>query len=235
MSFSPETIMAYVDGELDLVTARHIEAAMANDAELAAQVRAQRALRQKLSARFDPILDEPVPDALLKRFAVDTSLAARRTARAGRFARLTRSVQWGALAASLAIGLLAGHFFWSRPSGLVVERGGQLMAAGALDKALETQLAWSQAANAPTHIGLTFRDTNGKICRTFEGERLSGVACRSGSQWQLLHALSGGRETSQQYRQASSGALDEIAEGLMGTTDAFDAVQEREARLKKWK
>src|SRR5439155_11690974 len=104
-------------------------AAMTTDPELAAQIQAQRALRQKLSARFDPILDEPAPERLTALLAADTSLPARRKAREMRFAR---PAQWGALAASLAIGLLAGHFFWSGPHGLVMERDGKLVASGAL-------------------------------------------------------------------------------------------------------
>ena len=226
MNFSPETIMAYVDGELDPVTAMGVEAAMATDAELAAQIRVQHALRQKLAARFDPILDEPVPAALTAPLMVDTSLASRREAKKALFAR---PAQWGALAASLAIGLLVGHQFSSGPSGLVAERSGRLLAAGALDKALETQLASLQLPGTPTRIGLTFRDTSGTVCRTFEGESLSGVACRAGNQWQLRHALSGNGGTSPQYRQATSGALAKIVEGLMGPAGAFDAAQERDA------
>lgn len=233
MTFAREIIMAFVDGELDPVTARRIENAMADDAELAEKVRSQRALRERLAARFDPILDEPVPGSLTQTLgAIDTSLVTRRRVREALFAG---PAQWGALAASLAIGLFAGQMLWSSPGSLIAERGGTLVAGGQLDRALDTQLASSQASGSPTRVGLTFRNAAGAVCRTFEGRELSGVACRGDGQWQVRHAIAPGGGTAGEYRQASSGEIAGIAAAMMGPDGAFDAAQERRAMAAGWR
>ncbi len=227
MSFEPEIVMAYVDGELDLVTAKRIEKAMEGDPALAQRVAAERALKARLAARFDAVLAESVPDRLSAPLAnLDTSLAERRSARAG-----FGIVQWGAVAASLVIGLLVGQTAL-RDTGPVGARDDGLVAQGSLATALDTQLASAQPASAATRIGLTFRDGKGAVCRTFEGEGLSGIACRTDGDWQLRQTLSGG--TGSDYRQASSGALAEAAEAMMAG-EAFDARSERAARDKGWR
>ena len=81
MSFDPATIAAYVDGELDDLTARRIERDAESDAALAAEIARYRVLSAQISAHFAPVVDEPVPDrlrALLVGEGVDTSLSERR-------------------------------------------------------------------------------------------------------------------------------------------------------------
>src|SRR3546814_3563863 len=94
---------------------------------------------------------------------VDTSLAARREAKRARFG----AMQWGAIAASLALGLTIGLRPWL-PTEPVAVQGGALVAAGPLSEALDTQLASNQPANAPVRIGLSFRDRTGRYCRRSE-------------------------------------------------------------------
>ena len=227
MSFDPEIVMAYVDGELDLVTAKRIERAMESDPSLAARVEAERRLREKLSARFDPIADEAVPDRLTALLAnVDTSLASRRKQTARRFGPL----QWAAIAASLAIGLFAGQANWG--SDQVGSHGGTLVAQAGLKAVLDAQLASAQAPDAPIRIGLTFKDKAGALCRTFEGAALSGIACRDDGTWQLRQTLSNEAQASA-YRQAGSGALAEAASAMMAG-EPFDAADERNARDRDW-
>ena len=64
MKTSETQWMAYVDGELDAAGIAEVEAAMHEDPEFAAMVRAQQALRAHLQAAWAPVLDEPVPDRL---------------------------------------------------------------------------------------------------------------------------------------------------------------------------
>ena len=64
MSFDEATIMAYVDGECDAVTVNRIEKAMETDPALARQIEQAQALRDKLSAHYDPVTEEAVPDRL---------------------------------------------------------------------------------------------------------------------------------------------------------------------------
>ncbi len=174
MSFDPATIAAYVDGELDDLTARRIERDAESDAALAAEIARCRVLSAQISAHFAPVVDEPVPDrlrALLVGKGVDTSLSERREARRARFA----PAHWGAIAASLLLGLTLGLRPWA-PAPDVTSADGMLVASGGLAEALDTQLASNQPADADIRIALSFRDRAGRICRSFAGRDLSGVA-----------------------------------------------------------
>lgn len=231
MNFDPEIVMAYVDGEVDLVTAKRIEKAMETDAALAARVDAERALRAKLSAHFDPVAADPVPDRLTAMLAnVDTSLADRRDAKQRRFG--FGPAQWGAVAASLALGLLVGQFDLGG-SGPVATKGGTLVASGALETALDTQLAATQPRDAAVRIGLTFKDGAGMTCRSFEQAAVSGIACRAGEAWQLRQTLSSAAQGSD-YRQAGSAEIAEAASRMMAG-EPFDAAAEKAALDRDWK
>ncbi len=64
MSFDPATVAAYVDGELDDLTARRIEREAESDAGLAAEIARNRELRAQLTAHFAPVVEEAVPERL---------------------------------------------------------------------------------------------------------------------------------------------------------------------------
>lgn len=66
MKLPDETVMAYVDDELDVESRARFEAAMAADPEIRAQLKTQIELRARLRASFDPVLSEPVPERLLQ-------------------------------------------------------------------------------------------------------------------------------------------------------------------------
>lgn len=233
MTFDRATIAAYVDGELDLLTAKRIEVAMAEDEGLADAVARERALRAKLSAHFDAVLDEPVPDslaALLQPAAnVDTSFAdrlqAKETAR-----KQPIWVQWGSMAAALALGLVVGGFALGGGRDGIAG-GGDMVASGALASALDSQLASTQGTDAKIRIGTSFAAKDGSYCRTFESASLDGIACKGGGAWQLRQTIGG--QSGSEYRQASSGALAEAAAAMMAG-DPFDATQEKAARDKGW-
>ncbi len=237
MTHEKATIAAFVDGELDDLTARRIEREAATDAALADEIARHRALTDRLQRHYDPVADETIPDELLKLLArseaespapaVDTSLAARREAKRARFAPM----HWGAIAASLVLGLALGTQPWRTPADVVTE-GGALVASGALAAALDTQLASNQAADAPVRIGLSFRDRAGRTCRSFEGAALAGIGCRGAEGWTLERTM---RESRQgDYRQASSGELAAAAAAMMAG-EPFDEAAERKARAEGWR
>jgi len=229
MSFDPATVAAYIDGELDDLTARRIEREAEGDPVLAAEIARHRALKARLAAHYAPVAAEAVPDrlrALLIDAPIDTSLAERREIKRLRFA----PAHWGAIAASLVFGLTIGLRPWV-PAADVTERGGVLVASGGLADALETQLAATQPAGAAVRIGLSFRDGQGRICRSFEGRDLSGIGCRAGNDWALERTM-GGRAAGA-YRQAASGALAADAAAMMAGAP-LDAAAERAARDRGW-
>ena len=203
---SQESLFAYVDNELDPASTAKIEAAMADDPELASLIEEQRALRALLGSAYSPVLQEAIPSRLLqaagasapakKRPTVVKLAAARAQRDAAKAERAARPAatgawtwkHWGGMAACLAVGVLAGQ-----STGLmhafddVAEQGGQIVARGQLAQALSTQLASAQTADSPVKIGLSFLSKSGEYCRSFTVKQAGtdGLACRHGDAWAL--------------------------------------------------
>lgn len=232
MTFDRASIAAYVDGELDLVRAKRLEKAMADDASLAKAVEAERTLRARLSAHFDPVAEEPVPDRLAALLSDNVSLLDEQVSK--KKARWYRPsvMQWGAMAASLVVGLMIGGTALNRDAGYVRDDGGVLVASGELADALQTQLASTQGTDPKVRIGTSFAAKDSGYCRTFESASLNGIACRAGKDWQLKQTLSGNGTSA--YRQASAGALAEAAAAMMAG-EPMDAAAEKAAAEKGWK
>lgn len=251
-------LQAWIDGELAADDAARVEAAIAADPALATQFERERRLRERLRAGFDPVLDEPVPSRLTALLEPAAAPAARNAAdrtetvasgdvpgnvvpfpaRVERPARARWHVPVYALAASLAVLAVS---LWLRPAGGPVQmQGGELVAHGELARGLDRALASEPGADAAVAIGLSFRDGEGRICRSFvgrDGSTLAGLACRDGGRWTVpvLSQRQAGGEAG--LRQASSAtppevqaAIDERLDG-----DVFDAAAERAARDAGWR
>ncbi|WP_374525925.1 anti-sigma factor [Sphingopyxis sp.] len=234
MIFDPATVAAFVDGELDDLTARRIAREAEGNAALAAEIDRHRALKARLAAHFAPVAEEPVPErlrALLADDKIDTSLSARREAKAARFG----AMQWGAVAAALVLGLTVGSHPWTPAAEVATDvgtgKGGALIASGSLAKALDTQLASNQPGDAAVHVRLSFRDRDGRYCRSFESRAFDGIGCRNDDRWRLERLIAG--QPKADYRQASSGELAAAAAAMMAG-DPFDAAAERAARDAGW-
>ncbi|TLY90096.1 MAG: hypothetical protein E6K23_03330 [Gammaproteobacteria bacterium] len=245
MNFSDETVMAYADGELDAASRAAVEAAMATDPQLAQRVARHRALRERLRAALDPVLDEPPPERLLE--GVRGAPAPRRAANVVALKRKAAPrwswPQWGAIAASLVGGVLLGPLLLRAPAGAaLVTRDGQVLASGVLARALTEQLASDQPRGAPVQIGVSFRARNGDYCRTFvlrEQSALAGLACRGREAWRLevLAQTPAQPAAAADYRPAGSAlpasvarTLDELIAG-----EPLDAAGETGARARGWK
>jgi hypothetical protein len=245
MTFSDETLMAYVDDELDGATRAALQEAMAGDPRLAQRVARHRKLRARLSAAFDPVLEEPLPERLLAA-ARGTSAGSRpdnviALARARPAAPRWSWPQWGAIAASLIAGVLLSPLLLRQPAGgALVARDGQLVAGGVLEHALSEQLASSQTPEAPVRIGVSFRAKGGDYCRTFvlrDNGALAGLACRDHGAWrlQVLAAAQSPAGAPGAYRPAAAlpapvmRAVDELIAG-----EPLDANAEAAARSRRW-
>lgn len=231
MNVTPEELAAFADGELGEPRQGEIAAAVAADPALAAEIARHRALKERLSAHFAPILHEPVPEKLTAllpggREAQVVDLATARQRRAAR-----RIPRWGwiagpALAASLALAVFL-------PRGGSVPDG---YAGGKLADALDSQLVASQASDAPTRVLLSFRNGGGQVCRAFTDSAQSGIACRDANGWRL--AATGAAATARQgdYQMAGSDAADLMAKvQTMAAGPALSAEQERAARSHGWR
>lgn len=226
MTYSREEIAAFADGELEGTRQAEVAAAVAADPDLAEQVRAHRALRERLSSHFAPLMAAPLPERLVRplqqRDAVVNLSDIREKRRARSFARWAW-LAGPALAASLVLALL-------------MQQGHGSPIGGDLALALDRQLVAEQAPGAPQRILLSFRNTSGEYCRAFTSLALSGIACRDADGWRLEQKASGARPDESDYRMAGSSAA-ELLERAQAMADgpALDADKERRAREEGWR
>ncbi|MFC0252085.1 anti-sigma factor family protein [Massilia consociata] len=244
-TFDDELLMAYADGELDPGQRAAIEEAMRSDPEVAAAVARHQNLRRDVFGAFADVLAEPVPERLQPaapaRVIQFDEYSQRRAARGLEPApRRWSWPQWGALAASLAVGVLAGVLGAGLLGGsgeLAVARGanGELLAKGRLDRALDRQLAGTGAVDADIRVGLSFVANGGGYCRSFVLGASAGLACREGGQWRIP-VLARAQSQGTAYRQAGAAlppaVLDAVDARIVGNT--LDAAAERAARDRGW-
>lgn len=231
MKVDLETLIAFADGELSEVERAEVQRALDADPALRAQLEAQQLLRTRISAAFEPIVEVGPPARLVEAVRAPSnvvSLAARRPRWSVR--------EWGAMAASLAAGLIVGVGVL-RPQPVVSTENAVLVASGPLHQALDTQLA-SDGGGA-VRIGLTYRNRDGAVCRTFatNSAHIQGLACRLGSQWRLEMVTRDPGAQSGDMRTAGTEidpAILEAAQASM-SGDAFDANAERQARDAHWR
>lgn len=260
--YPDEILMAYADGELDEPQRSEVERALRTDPALAATVERHRALRKQVFDAFAGVLDEPVPGRLRPAVADKVhSLDAARNARARAAAAsaATSAVspaappatgraawpRWGALAATLVGGVLAGGAWFGGADGgdgfMRADASGHLAARGQLAAALSRQLASDKAPDGPVRIGVSFATRDGGYCRSFSVGASAGLACRSGEDWRIAvlseaGAAGGTGASGDTYRQAASmpaAVLDAIDARIAGTT--MDAAAERAARERGWR
>lgn len=258
--FSDEILMAFADGELDHDTSARLKAAMAGDAGLAGRVARHRAMRDDIYASFAPILDEPVPqrlrDVLHQAAPAAASPPPACTPRpAANDSRWSLPV-WGALAATLVLGVFIGQMALpmlesggrhSVAADAVATADGRMAAGGALARALSQQLASAPTQNQPVTIGITFRTTGGQFCRSFtlhdgasQASALAGLACMApdpDKRWiiPVLVETRPGKTASATYRMAATAApaiLQAIDERIAG--QPLDAAAERQALQRNW-
>jgi len=245
MSVSREDIVRFLDGDMRSDEAARLEARLADDAALRADVARERALAQQLRAAFAPIMSEDVPASLVSA-VLDTPVSRRYRLRSFlhgvRGAVRTRQF-WGksglpaavALACGLLIGIGVTHNVIE--GGLLVPDGKGVRAGGALATALDRQLASTQTSADPVTIGVSFRAADGRDCRSFSTSATAGLACRAGSAWQIAALVPAPAEQKGAYAEAGStmppGLRATISQLISGTP--FDAAAERHARDNGWK
>ncbi len=253
-------VMAYVDGELPPAEHAAFDARLAHEPALAGEVARERALRARLQSAYAPVLDEPVPAGLLDLLAMPAAAAANDPLPVGAndthraalpHARRWHWREWGAMAASLVLGLvfgarlLAPHPVAGGADTLALNVGddGAVTAQGALRDALEQRVTGAELApNSPVAVGLSFRNHARQYCRTFTLDTASaGIACKQGDGWVVANlehsATAPASAAAGSFRTAASPfsptllqAVDAMREG-----DTLDAASETAARAKGWK
>lgn len=246
-----EMLMAYADGELEPEEALRVSEAIAADALLAERYQAHQRLRLRVRTAHGAVLREPVPERLLEtaRSAAGADvvdLAAHRAARAMPLPQSPTTprpgpaswVHWGGLAASLAVGVVAGGLlgFGERAKNDFETTPNGLAARGAIADALSTRLASTPAAADAVNLQISYVDQQGHYCRTFTTDRLAGVACRASGEWVVQHLLQTTPEPRTAMRQAASALppalLESVDRNMAGA--ALDAAAEQAALARGW-
>ncbi|MGH8856001.1 MAG: anti-sigma factor family protein [Telluria sp.] len=255
MSFSDDILMAYADGELGEPERSLVERAEREDPAVAAAIERHRALRADVFAAFAGVLDEPVPARLQATVAgagrvssLDAARARKMQAREAAEAARALTVRerswprWGALAASLAVGVLAGSVWLGGGAGgndagfAALDGNGRLLARGELAGALSQQLASTAQQDKRVQIGVSFATRDGSYCRSFKVSGSAGLACREGDSWRIP-VLRDAPADAAAYRQAASASPAAVLEAIDERIDgaALDAAAERTARDRDWK
>lgn len=219
-----EEFFAWLDGELAPADAARVEARVAADPALVAAAEAHRTMTARLRASFDPVMTP-------KNGVVDFAAKRARRAPAG-------VPQWAAIAATLVIGIGLGTMVQgSRQNGSPVAlEGGQMVAATTLNQTLTRQLASADQHGDATRIGLTFRNEQGQLCRTFSGSAATGLACRDGVYWRIEGLYRASDATAGDYRMAAgadSGLAALVERMIVG--EPLDAAGEAAARQSGWR
>jgi len=223
-------IIAWIDGELSPEEAAKVEAAIIADPGLAALADRHRRIRARFEAAFTPLLDDPV--ALPKRRpARIVSLAAVREERAQAAESRPGWRNWawpGAVAASLLVGVLAGHN--TGPAG-VADRAGALALSAPMAQALDRQASGELGT---VNIVLSFKDHDGQFCRSFVAQNIGGVACKAADGWQLRYAAPVDVQHGD-YRMAGGDAASAKVVATLIAGDPLDAAGERKAIAAGWR
>ncbi len=248
MNLSDEVLGAYVDGELEPAERAVVADAITRDPAVAARIAALEALNRKLRSAFGDVLAEPVPASLAAavRGAAAPSVVDLGDVRAARRRpALSRPSAggWAALAASVVVGLVVGHFtVMAPPQGSLAIGAGGISAGASLTAALNSRAAHDPAAADGVEIGLSFRSTSGGYCRTFAvADRASyaGLACREGDQWQIgtLTQVAGASGASGAFRQAATTLPPAVREAVAASIsgEPLDADAERAAMQHGWR
>ena len=224
-----EEFYAWLDGELDAAAAERVAARVAGDPVLEALAAQHRALGTNLRSAFAPVMADDIAPPQTSAEVVD--LGARRDSSRPGFGL----PQWAAMAATLAIGLVAGQFV-NQGSGAPIEtRDGMMVAAASLDRALGAELA-SAGDDGPIRVGMTFRSRDGAICRSFTDSGASGLACRDGEAWRIEGLLAAPLARGGDYRMAAgedprlAALIDERIDG-----EPYDAAAEKATREAGWR
>ncbi|WP_342241468.1 anti-sigma factor family protein [Inquilinus sp. OTU3971] len=212
--FDDRTLMAFADGELDDETAAAVEKAMETDDDLAGRVALFLDTRARAKESLQPLLDEPVPEALgqsvrrmvdeAKQRGVSRDEGAAHVAApgaAGGRALPLRQRRWIVpLAASVAAiafgvgGYLAGVGTGDAPQGLSVAGLGSPALSEALGRVASGEDSVLAGSGDRIRAVASFRDANGVLCREFEVDTAAGssvvsVACRADGAWSVRFAV----------------------------------------------
>lgn len=239
--YDDEILMRRVDGELTPEAGAAVDAAAAADPALARRLERLRTLRTLAREAF-PAVPDP-RDADLARLIAGGAARPRlwtiRLAGGVRaaFAPRHAAVWGGAAAACFVLGVTVGWLGQDRaPEGFALAADGTI-ADAELVRVLDLGLAADGTDAEGRAVGLTFRDAEGRWCRTFAAAeaRVAGLACRRDAGWRM-QVLAPFETSGAEVRTAGS----DIPDAVLAAVDAaiagetLDAAAEARARDAGW-
>lgn len=247
MQVNEEELMAWIDGELDAARADEVAQAVVADPALAARAERLRALTGTLRRAYAPVLEEPLPPRLQATLEPpgdtattgESNVVSLRPRKAAPRVRNWRWPEWTALAASLVLGVLVSPWLLRHDGDrLLRSQDGGLVAGKALARVLDTQLASEAHGRDALAVGLSFRDNDGRYCRSFSAraaKTVAGLACRESGDWRVV-AMADAADAAGELRQASTPLPASIlAEIDARQAEMLDADAERAARARNWR
>lgn len=193
-----------------------------------------KAERRRMAAAFDDVLAEPIPDRLQALLAPPAAPVVDLAAQRSRRRAMPGWAAWGGMAATLVLGTVLGTQIAG--TGPVDSTTPQLVATGAVAQALEHRLA--SDGIGPVTVQLSYKDRQGRYCRSFATHNAAGLACREpGGAWSLQQVVAGAPAASGALRQAAT----PLPPAVLAEVDAqasagpLNAAQERAARDAGWR
>jgi hypothetical protein len=260
MNPNDDTLLAYLDGELDDAMCAAVEAACAAQPALAQRLDQLALSDERVRRSYQAVLEEPVPPSLIAailnapdpRERSASPRPRRRLATERRTNWLTRVwMGWGgqgsmvlASVALLALGTLFALTLRTSPEPGWALKAGEPLQDRSLLVALETVPSGREveAAGRQFQVLASFEDTRGGFCREFNASDNStdatdhlGVACRSGpGQWELVVLASENRPADPLhggYRTASERQFEVVDSWRLAHTRGQPMASEQERSL----
>lgn len=238
--YDDETLMRRIDGELSREASDRIDAEALHDQDLAKRLARIRGLRTLAREAF--VVAPDARDVALARMITGADPAPSPWARltgalADAFAP-RRAALWGGLAVATFVGgLVLGPLLNPAEDGFVMSSGGAIVDAG-LVRVLDQGLASDGEDTEGRAVALTYRDIDGRWCRTFRAGvvGVAGLACRDEGHW-AIRALTPLGDPTGEVRTAASDTpaviMAAVDAGLSGET--LDAAAEERARDGGWR
>jgi surface antigen len=218
--FDENTLVAYVDGELDNDTTVAVEAWLNRDPTAAAHAQRLREQSGLLRAAFNGVLNEPLPQRLRHCAEATPDNVSPLPRRPGPSPAWNIALPVAATLAALTVGLGSGAFLYDLRSHSLEQEAAREQVAmlerieRTVSDALENQLSGTPVSLDARTPGSTFtvtplrtyQDDAGRYCREYRQELVSGgarevsygLSCRTGeSRWEnqmLLLNGDGGRK-----------------------------------------
>lgn len=188
-SYDDEALMRLIDGELSPEVGARIEAEALRDENLAERLARMRPLR--VLARDAFAIAPDARDAALSRMIANVERAPSRWSRMSQSLAETfaprRVALWGGLAVATFVGgVFVGPLLNATNETSIMSPDGGVADAG-LVQILDQGLAADTPDSEGRVVALTYRDVDGRWCRTFRaGEAgVAGLACRDQGRWAI--------------------------------------------------